>query len=231
MDALAFLRVKCLGNELVIKDYKVKSEAAFAMGFAKTTSAKLLGILSDCVLRSGRSLGHLPFAVGATTMSEWLKCINGLLPKVGRVLLVKLLDQLGTLSLEVQKVTPRHENVLGEAHFSLPLAKKHLLNWPSRGLLSTKLKALFGGIADLQRMQTEWTLAPTLQDCPSTRDQVTSVNMIYENGKLSVTIIAAVNVIAELSGQNQKDSADRLLQSKRGILPAALIEQLEKLSK
>ena len=80
------------------------------------------------------------------------------------------------------------------------------------------------------RLHTQWSLSPGLQEDVATKEAVDTSESLLASAKVPITVIAAVNVVLELSGQEQADQARNLVDSKGKVLPAMLLHALEKLS-
>ena len=160
-------------------------------------------------------------------MEQWTKIARVLLQRSCFDVLHKVLSSIDVLSLEVEQVTPRHEHILSSDKFSKPLAAKHLLQWPSRPALGDKTKQLFHSLAQLQRLQTQWVVAPSLDDNASTKDVLQAIHGRFNAAKTSITIIACVDVVLLKKGDEQIEQAIMLTTTKKDIIPAALFKSLE----
>ena len=223
---MGYMLARCFGSEAVTKEHQLKSELLCALSFARYTAGILLLKLQDPLFKSEAILSA-PLAVGVQTIEQWSKIARVLLQRSCFDVLHKVLSSIEVLSLEVEKVTPRHEHILSSDKFSKPLATRHLLQWPSRPALSDKTMRLFQSLAHLQRLQTQWVVAPTLDDTASTKDVLLAIRGGFNAAKASMTIIAAVDVVLEKKGDEQIQQAIILTAAKKDVIPEALFRALE----
>jgi hypothetical protein len=227
---VGYLRAKCFGSEVVHKLYKLKPEVSDAVSVAKFTASKLLVMLNSEFAKS-RHMKDVPWLVGVATMTEWTSLVSSLIPRVGHDLLVKTLVSVMTLSAELEKVTPRHEHIVNDERFNRQLANRHLLQWPSRSTLNEKASLLFGALADMQRLQTQWSLSPSLQELEDSKESLAIAEARFNSAKQAITIIAGVDVVLAKKGDEQVSFAVTLVASKSAALPKALLAELEKLAR
>ena len=97
-------------------------------------------------------------------------------------------------------------------------------------MLSEKTILLFNSLADLSRLHTQWSLSPGLQEDVATKEAVDTSEPLFATAKVAITVIVGLNVVLELSGQEQADQARNLVDSKGKVLLAMLLHALEKLS-
>ncbi len=223
---MGYIIARCFGSEAVTKEHQLKSELVGALSFARHTAGNLLMKLSDPLFKSEAILSA-PLVVGVQTVEQWTKIGRVLLQRSCFDVLHKVLSSIEVLSLEVEKVTPRHEHILSSDKFSKPLATKHLLQWPSRPALGEKTKQLFHSLAQLQRLQTQWVVAPSLDDNASTKDVLQAIHGRFNAAKTSIAIIACVDVVLLKKGDEQIEQAIMLTTTKKDITPAALFKSLE----
>ena len=149
------------------------------------------------------------------------------MPRVCRHFLVKLVDYCVLISEEVSKVTPRTEHVVSGDKLSEALARKHILGWPSRDVLSTKTVVLFNSTRAVSRLHAHWGLSPALDQDPDFSEALTAGKLVFMQAKETITIIAALNVILELKGSEQQTQAAALATSRSQQLPAAIMSRLK----
>ena len=214
--------------EPCVREHRLKAEVSTAVSFVKSTLNLTLAEIGEVAQLP--PFQAAPWSSSVAQCKRWLLLVKELLPEMCRRLLLQCLESTLALALEVQKVTPRFDHILSDKAFNRALAKKHLLAWPSRAVLSEKTILLFNSLADLSRLHTQWSLSPGLQEDVATKEAVDTSESLFATAKVAITVIAAVNVVLELSGQEQADQARNLVDSKGKVLPAMLLHALEKLS-
>ena len=224
---VAYLRDRCFSASDVGIKQKVRPEICAAISVAKFTSTLLMEKLRSSFVQSQEVRGE-PWLVGIAAVQEWAGIVVECIPRLGLDVLIHGVAGAITLSQELEKVTPRYDHIVSDSKFSKQLAARHLLKWPSRSTLAEKAKALFQVIADLQRLQTTWSIVPTLEDGESTKDDWELVQARFGNGKNAITIIAAAEVLL-VKSDNQLQNARTLVDTKKDILPKALLTDIEKL--
>jgi hypothetical protein len=229
MASLSYLRVKIFSEaEPCVKEHRLKAEVSTAMSFVKSTVNVTLSEIG--AVAQLPQFQAAPWSSSVAQCKRWLLLVKEQLPQMCRCLLLQCLESTLALALEVQKVTPRFDHILSDKAFNRGLAKKHLLAWPSRAVLSEKTILLFNSLADLSRLHTQWALTPGLQEDLATKEAVDTSESLFATAKTAITVIAAVNVVLELTGTEQAEQARTLVDSKGKSLPAMLVQALEKVS-
>ncbi|CAE8639369.1 unnamed protein product [Polarella glacialis] len=112
----------------------------------------------------------------------------------------------------------------------MSLARKHLLGWASREALNETSIRMFHCIAACSRLYTQWALGSVFEDDAEFCDEVQSNRLVFDVAKAAIVTIAAINVIAEMTGEAQKNDAAKLVSSSSHILVKSLLKRLQTIS-
>lgn len=227
--ATAFVWSFVCGAMSCVADHKLRADAEAALKFLCEGGAEVIEAATAKNL-SAEAVANLDFLFSPQRVVEWVTIVQGALPAISRHILGALVMDIGQLSGEVTGATPRLEHVILPTTYHVSLAKKHVLGWPSRAKLSDLCIQLFRALSVAKKKQEAWSVTPTLQDDPTTKDVIVMAESVLESAKHAVLVIAALNVIHEMSGKLQLQKATELLQTRKAKLPKSLIAPLEKIA-
>ena len=232
MLALSYLRLRFVGGaEQCIRDHKLKQEIELAMGFVKATTNKLVeDIDKEIFIDVAKMADDVPWQVPLEACRLWLVGVQAVLPAMCKWFMLRMAESLSRLADEAQAATPRYDHIVSHGRFHPGLAKKQLLQWPSRDALNEKTLALFNSISDVSRVHTTWALQPALLDDPELQDTMGPSAAVFDAAKSAITLIAALNVLFELSGKEKMTQAAALLEKKKDALPRSVVVELQKAS-
>jgi hypothetical protein len=228
-STIAYIRCRLLQErgESCLRDGQLKSEVESAVMFLRATSNKMVDQISKGEFGDWNLWDTMSWLMPLRYCLPWLQRLRACMPRVCRHFLVKLVDYCALISEEVSKVTPRTEHVVSGDKLSEALARKHILGWPSRDVLSTKTVVLFNSTRAVSRLHAHWGLSPALDQDPDFSEALTAGKLVFMQAKETITIIAALNVILELKGSEQQTQAAALATSRSQQLPAAIMSRLK----
>ena len=79
------------------------------------------------------------------------------------------------------------------------------------------------------KLHTAWGLTPEITVDSTFGASVSAANDVFNKARRAVAVIAALRVISELKGNEQKEGASTLLTKKRNLIPKSLLKLIEKL--
>ena len=120
-----------------------------------------------------------------------------------------------------------HGRVSDDAYLKAQ-AKKNLAEWKARGRHSDMTVKLFHAISRLEATKSELGLEGRLEQL--VREQFTMANNVFQEAKKAVTVIAHVNALEGLSGEERRDTVTALHQKDHDV-PRALKQELERVYK
>lgn len=97
-------------------------------------------------------------------------------------------------------------------------------------MLSTKSKVLYAAITDLGKLRALWQVTPDLREDESVKEELETIDGAKGSCTTALCIIAGANILLDMEGEERAKNAAILLETKRDMLPGALIEQLEKVA-
>ena len=227
--ALAFIPARCAHDSDIHRDGQLKDDLEQAMSFARTTAnyaADLLSKLPASVVAaiSGRDW-VLPFGVA----KAWVSAAQATLTRVASELVGKVAKAVVDVAKKVDKFTPKWDHLItNEKKMKKGLIMKHILGWPSREDLTIHALALFRGISGCSRLYSQWGLGSDALKDIFLKDDLDFSNGMWNSARKGMAVIAACNVVFELTGNEKSEGAASLLEKRRDILPDVLIVALEK---
>lgn len=177
------------------------------------------------------ALSQWPFALTVGDVRAWLEGFEEALPVLSRYVVVALADDLGGLTAELSKATPRIEHVVSNTLYSPSLAAKHILGWPSRESMSQLCVAMSRCLSALARLQGAWGVQPSLEEDSATKDTMALARSVFDTAKEAMTVTAALSVLHEVQGRARAEKASSLLKTKKAVLPKTLWGPLEQAAK
>lgn len=130
---------------------------------------------------------------------------------------------------ELQKGTPQYDHICSDEHVHAGLAKKHLLQCPSRAGLGEKCVQLHNLLVEASRLHSEWGMepAPGQPGC-FWQEEMSAASSIFEAAKKTMTVIAAISAVQETAGADRVAATTTLLKAKKDVLPKSLVRELQK---
>ena len=131
---------------------------------------------------------------------------------------------------DVHKVTPKYDHIITDAVLHKNLAKQHLHKWPSKKPLDERTITLAKAFASMSQFHAEFGLQPDLKTDPRFQERLASAQSVFASAKAAITVLAAVNILFGLSGDDQIAAAAGFVAKKRDALKAPLLQALEKVA-
>ena len=227
----AFLRSRFLvadAGEPCCNNGLLKAEAVAAINLAKEMvaatnaafAAQRFDILSDAIFSASL---RMPI----DKRRSWLRNVEMIMRFLCRTLVDHNVQSVVTLADEVSKVTPKYDHVATSDKVHTTLAKRHLLGWPSKEALNAKTILLHQALAGLRGRHAEWQLSPALVVDPAWKEELESVDVIFDSAKMAIATMAAVNILINLKGPAQVDQASQFLTKNRDQVPKSLATALD----
>ena len=83
---------------------------------------------------------------------------------------------------------------------------------------------------DAARLHSTWALFPPLDEDAATKDDMLTADGLFQVGRKALVVIAGLNIVIEVSGEDQKAMAAELVAKKSASLLGALLSKLEHIS-
>ena len=225
---MAFLAHKGATVGDYVKDRRLKGEVELAMSFCKQKCGELNSLLAKASPELTKSTSGDGWIFPLASAKAWLEQALGIVPVMAKHLVVEALASTVSVAHDLAKVTPPWSTVVTDEKVNKNLARKGLLQWPSRDRLNNLSVLLFHCTADVARLHTTWSLQPDLGVDPDTKDDVDLSQGIWKEAVKAITMIACVNTLYELTGDEKINKAKELLAKKRSVMPKALLAEMEK---
>ena len=124
----------------------------------------------------------------------------------------------------------RFDHVITQNRVNEQLAKKHLLGYKGRDMLSNKTKTLFESLREFKRLHVHWGLTPLPDQDPEFKESLDSASATFNKAVETITVFAALNVVYEMADDKARlDSATDLISKKKEILPPSLTTMLQQI--
>jgi hypothetical protein len=227
---LAYLRTRFVNSaESSIRENKIKSEVEHAVNFVRHVSNKTIediegGIFDDTT----KKLATVQWVMPVILCKKWLERVKAVTPAICKFFVLRSTEALSELSSEVQACTPTYGHIVSDTSYHATLARKQILKWPSRETLNIKTVSLFNVLADLVRVHTSWALQPTIKEDVDCKEVVVSAHCVFDTAKTAITLVAALAVLMENTGDDRITKATNLLQAKKDALPKTVVAELQK---
>ena len=230
--ALAWIEVKLSSpdGEACLRENKLKAEIELAISWARSTVLSELDWMHGITEDDIKHLNSYCLAIPAAKCVLWLRGLKAVLSQLCRATVKVAVAGTSALAVDVEKHTPRYSHIVSNDSINMSLARKHLLGWASREALSETSIRMFHCIAGCSRIYTQWALGTVLEDDAEFCDEVKSNQLILDVAKAAITTIAAISVIAEMSGEAQKSDAAKLVSTSSPMLVKSLLKRLQGIS-
>lgn len=227
---LAYLRTRFVSTaESSIRENKIKSEVEHAVNFVRHVSNKTLEDLERGIFdNTNKELATVQWTMPVTFCKKWLARVKAVTPAMCKFFVLRSTEALSELSAEVQACTPTYGHIVSDTSYHATLARKQILKWPSRENLNIKTVSLFNVLADLVRVHTSWALQPSIKEDVDCKEVVVSAHCVFDTAKAAITLVAALAVLMETTGEERIAKATNLLLSKKDALPKMVVAELQK---
>jgi len=173
----------------------------------------------------------LPWLLTVQQAKSWCAAVSIALVQIKRAAFAQCVADVNDLSEQLVKHTPKFGHCVNDATYVKTLAKRHLLECPTKDKLGTETVELWKSLQQLQQLHSGFGLEPPLREDPTCREVVENADTAFSHAKQCVAVMAACNVIQELAGPEKYIHAKQLLDTKRGVLPKTVVTELEALAK
>jgi hypothetical protein len=208
-----------------LREHQLKLEAEQAVTLARSTVSQALNRLSAGAFGDTARWATTPFSMPVAQAKAWFLHADTVLPILCKHMLSFAVGASERLAAETTSLLPNYAYIVNDSTFNEKLARRQLLASPSRDALGTASLALFQSLTAISRLHSAWSVTPALDD----EDEYASVaagRAAFATARAALTTIAAVSVVLEKTGQDQRDQAATLLAKQRDSLPKALRERL-----
>ena len=144
-----------------------------------------------------------------------------------KFIIYQLIDEATPIADELSKVTPTYSHIIGDEDVNLPLAKRHIFNYPAKETLNNLTLKLSAYMTEIGRLHTQWGLSPALDVDDITKDGIAHLKGVYGAGRKVVSSIAALNIIFNLKDKDKPAQASFLLTNAKDSMPGSLKKELQ----
>lgn len=206
----------------------VKAEVAKAVDAMKVVVSEALAAMTEKALRSVGPWKALPWRLPLERCKDLLHMVPDATPMLCKYILEKGSTDIVGLAHDVGRHTPQYAHILGDGRMNAALARKHLLEWPSRTALTQMTVKLQGCIRDHARLHGRWNLSPSITSDPDFGDNMVAANTLSDTAKRAIITIAALSALLESTQGEKQQKCRAILDRKRDDLPPTLVAQLER---
>ena len=227
--ALAFIPARCTHDSDIHRDGQLKDDLEQAVSFARTTANLAADLLSKVPASVVAAISGRDWVLPFWVAKAWVSAAQATLTRVASELVGKVAKAVVDVAKKVDKFTPKWDHLItNEKKMNKGLIMKHILGWPSREDLTIHALALFRGISGCSRLCSQWGLGSDALKDIFLKDDLDFADGMWKSARKGMAVIAACNVVFELTGKEKSEGAASLLEKRRDILPDVLIVEFEK---
>ena len=217
---------KCLANGVVRED--IEQALVFAEGRCLEAESMMK---ADCTLLQCAEDLPSPVAwpLGLSVVRNWLRAASAVVQQVRLRILNQAVQHVRTMTLRVEKHTPRFDHFINEKHFVHNLCRKHLLQCHKDKELLSECVQLYQAMSQVGAKAKQYGMPnPKLE--PKTADILEYGDVVFQSGKKASIVITACTIALVYKGNEQLEEAKKMLAKWSTVLPAALVAHLTSLS-
>ena len=171
----------------------------------------------------------VPWVFPLDKVAQWVKIAHLVQVAVQRVVITEAVANIIAYAKGVEKdLPPSYESLFREPSFNLQVANENLVEWPSRDQLHLGCNRLWKMLHEVSRVWATWGGSPGVLQDPDWKADMKLSHDICEKARKALRVIAGVNCLHNMKGQERLDAADQVLK-KRDKLPKNLAAALDKL--
>ena len=218
------------------KDAGLKSDVENALSQVESA----LESAAKLTAKPPQNAGGHPWHLDAVALQPWFAMARQAFEAQAAKVYKNCVQLAGALAKEVEDATPRYAHVF-QKKLNAALAKKVLLNNPSRKTLGSKTVALHGRLALAMQVRTRWmaAAAAVAPNAPSGTavaepDEAEDVDpdlqaakTIFDAAKTAVSVTTACSVLFEQTGTNQQAEKVKLMSKARPEFAVCLQQALD----
>jgi len=230
----AWMQSKCSSSDQKAKpcivDHKLKPEVERASVYLVTWLHDARAMVAAESWGAVRPVAAKQWLFPVQEAGKWLDLFEVVVSALHRALLKQCAMDAESVAMEVSKVTPQYDHVITDDKVTMATARQHILGWPTKQQLGDGAVQLFNSLAYISKMHKAWNLTPDISHDPDVGETIVAAQTVFGTARRAVAVIAALRIVAELKGQEQRSEACSLLAKKRSLIPKALAKMLEGVS-
>lgn len=221
---LALLHADLQQPARLVDNFELKKSVRVAISELERRLRSGAGVLAKPAAPEGDRV--IDWFLPERSLKEWVVRASKLIPLV-KVRCIEIAGaELERLSGVVSKTAPRVDHVIDEEKYLKPLAKNNLLLWKGRQGFGESTVQLFRCMSGLAALHGQFGVEEPLADiCGDAQELARGV---FADAKRIVTVIAYVNCIQGMTGDEQRQAAEVLL-AKGETVPAPLVAELRQI--
>lgn len=203
----------------------LRGDVCYALDFCEEViNETTTSIASDINMFASLAKGG-DWVVTSSLVDSWMKTALAVVVEVRNRLYAIAVDTTEKQASSLEKHTPRFDHFLNDTMFNHSLSKKHLLPQASRFDLGAETVKLFHCIKQLGMLSARFDLGDA-RTIPMSKETLEYADIVFKAARQAVTVSAGVNAVLNMTGTSQRAAAQKLLDTKRGQLPKALLAEV-----
>ena len=174
--------------------------------------------------------GEIEWLVHWNLLEQWLDAVPTATTSFKKLLMQAIIADLHSVSLTVEKLTPKIDHYVNDKLYTKALAKRNLANSSNKETMSKSTVTLFKSMARVGRWSAAWGF-PDPRKNPAFSENMAHADCVYDGAKKVVAVTAAATILATMSGEALKLNSASILNSHRALFPTALLDELKAASK
>lgn len=225
----AFLQGKLVQESEAVRDNQLKPEVEQVATVARTTINQTLKLFKDRHYGDTARWASIPFHLPIAQGRQWFEGASSVVVTMCMRLIGFSVKACDRLAAELTTHIPKYSHIVTDDHFNEKLARRQLLEWPSREALCQVSTSLFHSIAGVSRLHTTWNITPALAEITDFASIADNQNT-FAAARKSLVVIAAVSLVLEVGDAGrQHQQAQHLLAKNGDDLPRSLKARVAKM--
>lgn len=226
MALMAHMHNTLLGRAICGQECRAEAQSA-----VMALDAASVAVADACqrVEAESGAKSAIPWTPAFAEMQHWAGAFALVVSVVKRSIVGEFVSAVGSKSEKLLELVPKYSHAVNDTAYSRRLAAKLLLENPAREQISAECASLHTMIANASGLYATFGLGSKLEEDDNFGDPLVAATSVFQSAKACVSVIAAVNVVQKLEGDQQRRSAEVIL-GKPGVvsaLPAALLAELQ----
>jgi hypothetical protein len=222
--ALAWIATTCTGNNGCTMHHELKSELNAILDHIDQHIIEAQDLFSkheDLWLLLDASTLKLKMPI--SVCQAWLAKVHSLMPDLCSHVVSGLVAGIQAVAKLVRSHTPTYEHFVNDSSCSQKLVQSRLINFACKDVLTQESVQLFKCLKNLGEFRVKHCLQPPGEPTEDKHHEaIADGQLAFQKSKQCMVVVAAGTCAYMMKGPEQFHEAEKLMERKAGLIPAAL---------
>ena len=224
--AFLYLAGEVKQPEACLRKHELRADLLDTLDFAEHKCDEGFATIdSDSNIFLAMGASPVCWAMPAPAIKRWLQGARSLVAEFRSRFYRQCVLDTQRLALVVEKRTPKYDHFCNDKTLAQQFVKR-LMQHSFKDDLPHDVLALYQSMSQAGAISVRFGLLCPRED-PATKELMEHADITFSAGKKAVAVTASANILWGMTGQQQKDEAEAMVKKRGGLLPKALLAELE----